>query len=216
MKKLLFVLLLFSFPVLAWYPKEDYSYSPKCPSDKPIMSETTKECFSCDYTGSFTSRRNIGWKFQKLSDEVCAREVCFEKYVDVCSNRETFIISYFAGDIGTFASVNLLKECPSDKPFRTLDGCLSCDDLLNRRVLHVEDCSICSNRFSSKNGEHVYCALQQCPLNYFKSWNSCFSCGEAGVIRVEKQADCEVCSNREYHIGGDCTLKDVKQYMGNI
>ena len=222
-----------------------YTYSPECPSDKPIMSKDTKECFGCDYEGAFVAKHSFasftkriykgctppesGGKIVKKETNEKGEEIVTKIYgcidegeeVDVCNNRESFNITVFHGDIGTTETVNLLKECPKDKPLRTVEGCFSCDDLQGRRVLNVKDCEVCSNRFSSKPAGDVesaiYCALKQCPPNTFrkdKTWSaSCISCEETDAVMVEEQSDCEVCSNREYksscsYAGCSCALKE--------
>ena len=181
MKKLFFLLLCFSFPVLAI----------ECPPDKPM--EYKGECYPCE------NGNNL------FSEEECNKCPEFRKFEN---GRCTFTKSPYPDrplmyvqedEIPCFRGRRYHSR-PCGHREKTYFS--SCYNFGYERVTE-ENCLLCSNR----KFENGFCILKECPQKYFRNSNgSCLDCSHNYPYKTSEE-ECHRCSNRKYE-NGVCSKKE--------
>ncbi len=149
----------------------------QCPDDKPLKSDNG--CYACDDTG-----------FVILKDE---------RDNAICPQREII-------NSGGYKK-SILKQCPTDKPLRTINGCIECKNAHKSLVLNGEDClNVCSGMFPMPDVGIFDEYEPEEKRDPTEKVQRCFSCNDSSIGFYE--SDCIKCSNRVFK-DGKCLFKEV-------
>ena len=137
MKKLFFLLLLFSCPVWALVEPHLYVMDPACPKNAPFKRGKWHESRGGEY---YTPIGNC-----ISCDTIKALMLVDAKDCDLCPNRTVESVDTLPGFITS--NYCRLKVCPPEKPFYEEDwnmsGCKNCQD--KPRHIKKEECAQCPN-----------------------------------------------------------------------
>ena len=123
-----------------------------------------------------------------------------------CLNKEAFPLMPASGEClkcpNRMALENYCFASCKQGEFRDSNGaCRSCLSLNSYLVPQTASCSICPYRSillkQERDGNKIYCKLQQCPIDYFSDENgACYDCFVNEVIFNTSEEECLKCPNR--------------------
>jgi hypothetical protein len=208
LKKFLFIALLLGISgtgmgmLFGGMKEYSYSYSEKCPENKPFFDGKLPYWSICSLLPDGTEDKECLEKNQKAEEDHYDKH-CFsckhdkpmlilkghEKDFERCPNRVTFYIDNYyitlldgvpVGYSGLKKAVKavsvLKKECPLDKPLLTIRGnCVACNELSGQII---QDCSACPNTMMSISGR-------------------CYSCDTNAIAGFPKE-ECQKCSDTRW------------------
>ena len=226
MKKLFFLLLCFSFPVLAI----------ECPPNKPM--EYRGECYPCENGNNLFSEEECQKcpEFRKFESGLCTFTKSpypdnplfsigsWEKICPKCRDckcksdkgiETNFVSCNYPVRVHTTSEncsicpnrfQSLTTSVPAHRITENIIDCFDCSEQISYQTTE-ENCAKCPNR----KYENGYCFLISCPEGSFRlKGGTCWKCSALSNASVHNKEACELCSEREYK-DGKCILKECPE-----